>query len=1209
MIKNIKKIYEELESWFFGFWVTRWKFTFLFSFLLVGLWIYSAAILPKESSPDIEFGIIQVTTVYLGVNPQDIDTLITQKIEQEIEDIMGIKKITSTSSIGVSSTTVELENDVDTSKILTEIKDGVDKAQLPSDAEDPIVTEVSTDSERMFEVLLYGPADIFTSAYLKERARTIKADLEWKWVVSRIDIGWWSDYEVRVVVDANRAQQLWLRTSDISNAIRNNNANQPLGNHRIDDLNYTFRIQGEIESEQDILNTPIVTSKGVITLWSLATVTRYYDDNRVTRMWSYQKSGYNFVTLWFNKKKWANIFTSSDNAKQSLESLLQTQAYQGLDISYTQDIADYVREDYQSLASNGLQTIFLVFFAILLFVGMKESVIASMTIPLAFLITFMVLNQLGLSLNFLTNFSLIICFGIAIDTTIVIIEWAHEKMRMWFDPKSAVLFAVRDYKRPLITGTTTTCVVFLPMLALPGITGKFLAYIPITIFTTLIAALFISLTINSALYYKLSKKNRQFERKADENDYLTQEEILILKEEREGKTEKNTQTLSRREKILDRMSQKYSDRLWRIMHNKKTRLISILAPIWLLILSFIFISPQLGFTLFPSGDNPFISIEILWQEWATTESMLPYVDTIDASMAAIPEIKSYSYTVKDNAINLNVELLKKDEREDLWLRDSFAVEETINESLAVLTSQWITVATKVQAWWPPTGKAVWVKLIADSNEKFDTLLAVAKDFEAYLNTLTWSKNVVNSSSQSPGQFVFTLDKEKLAIMWLLPTEISSELFISLNGMWAGTVKWRYDNYDITIRYDNFIDGVSPSDVMDIRVPTRLWSITLWTVADYRFENAITNISREDGNITVKIESDIEPWLTPDVVQVPFAEFAQSYQYPDGISYQEWWETQENADLIQAMWVAFLVSIMLIYAILVLQFNSFLQPAIIMYSIVMWLLWTNIWLWVTGNPYSMAFGIGFIALTGIVVNDAIVFIDRANNNKKRWMSIYDSVVETGKARLQPIILTTITTVLWLSSVARQDEFFAWLAYTIMFWLATASAMTLLVIPALYHDQDKLIHSIKRSIIAWVVFMSIPFAVIAAIYVVALMFNLWFITGNIGPIFSVLLLVYIVAYIVYIIHTNTTKEPNIIEKTIWLQVVQDDGQPLTRTLAIRRFVYKRWSMIGPMVLWSLIHPALWWLLFFAVLMAHFTHAWLDENQKTWYDKRLWTKTISL
>lgn len=1209
MQQEIRDIYDRLESWFFWFWVAKWKFTMLFAFLILGIGIYSAIILPKESSPDIEFGIIQVTTIYPGVNPADMDTLITQKIEKEIEDIEGIKKITSSSAIGVANTTIELDNDVDTSKVLVEIQDAVDKTQLPSDAEDPIVTEISTSNETMFNVLLYWPAEIFTDAYLRERAQDIKIQLENQWVVSRVDIAWGSDYELRIVVNQWQAQQLGIRMSDISNAIRVNNANQPLGNHRIDALNYTFRIQWEILDEQEIVNTPIVTNRWVVLLWSIATVQRHYKDESVARMGAYQESGYNFVTMTFNKKKWANIFTSSDSAKAALEKLIATQSYQWLAIAYTQDIADVIRDDYQTLASNGLQTIVLVFLAILLFVGLKESVIASITIPLAFLITFMVLNQLGLSLNFLTNFSLIICFGIAIDTTIVVIEGAHEKLRLWFGPKAAVLLAVKEYKRPLISGTATTCVVFLPMFSLPGVIGKFLAYIPITIFTTLVAALFISLTINSALYYKFSKKGKTYEKRKDENDYLTSEEITLLSYEREGKIEKNTETLSRREKFLDTLSQKYSVWLGKIMQDKKSRLIWIVWPIWLLVLSFIFISPQLGFEFFPSGDSPFINIDIRAKEWTVTDAMLRYIPTIDTAVSSIPEVKNFSYTINNDSITLLVELFKKTQREDQGMRNSFDVESQITQNLKWLTSQWLTVSVQVQAGGPPTGKAVWVKLLADSNERFATLMLVAKDFQDYLQTIPGAKNVSNSSSESPWQFVFTLDKQKLALMGILPNEISSELFVALNGIDAGTVKGRYDNYDIKIMFDETIDSVTPNDVLDMRIPTRAGSIMVGTVADYAFESAISNISRENTNITVRVESDIEQWLTPDGIQSQLTEFAQNYQYPAGISFAVGWETQENADIIQATGVAFLIAIVLIYAILILQFNSFLQPVIIMYSIIMGLLWTNIGLRITGNPYSMSFGIGFIALTGIVVNDAIVFIDRANNNLRRWMSRYDAIVETGKSRLQPIILTTLTTVVWLSSVARQDEFFAGLAYTIMFGLATASAMTLFVIPALYHDQDKIVHNLKRSAVAWAVFILAPIGAILAIYVIALMFNIWFVTSNIGAIFGIIFIGYLIAYIVYAIKSHTTKEPNIIEKIIGLQVVQDDGTPLDRKLAIKRFGYKWGSILVPTILGSIIHPWLGVLLLFVVLGINFVHIWLNDDNKAWYDKWTGTKTINL
>gem|GEM_PF-502536 len=198
---------------------------------------------------------------------------------------------------------------------------------------------------------------------------------------------------------------------------------------------------------------------------------------------------------------------------------------------------------------------------------------------------------------------------------------------------------------------------------------------------------------------------------------------------------------------------------------------------------------------------------------------------------------------------------------------------------------------------------------------------------------------------------------------------------------------------------------------------------------------------------------------------------------------------------------------------------------------------------------------------------------------------------------------------MSSVARQDEFFAGLAYTIMFGLAVASTMTLFVIPALYQDKDKIVHNIKRSIIAGIVFMGMPLGLIAGIYVIALMFSIGVITSNIGVVFGGLFVVYIIAYIVYIIRSHTTQEPNIIEKAIGLQVVQDDGTPLSRNLAIKRFGYKWGSLLVPTILGSLINPMVGVLLLFVMLLINFIHIWLNDDNKAWYDTWTGTKTINL
>lgn len=210
-----------------------------------------------------------------------MDNLITEKIEQEIKDIQGIKKISSTSNVGVSNIVAELENDADTLKVLTDIKDKVTKANLPSDAEDPIVTEISTDNERMFNVLLFGKSDRFTRDYLQEKAQEIKKLLEGQDGITRIDIDGGGEYEVHVVVNKARAQALGITIGQVTQFIRSINRNQPLGNHTIDGLSYDFRIEGEIENITQLEDMPMPINGRVVFLKDISEIKKVYKDDRI----------------------------------------------------------------------------------------------------------------------------------------------------------------------------------------------------------------------------------------------------------------------------------------------------------------------------------------------------------------------------------------------------------------------------------------------------------------------------------------------------------------------------------------------------------------------------------------------------------------------------------------------------------------------------------------------------------------------------------------------------------------------------------------------------------------------------------------------------------------------------------------------------------------------------------------------------------------
>lgn len=1044
---------DTLEQWFFGFWVKKYRVSLLVTLLLVLYWTFSLYMIPKESSPDIKFWIIGVTTVYTWVDPISIDDLITSKIEKEVKDLEWVKKVTSTSRLWVSSVVIELDTWVDTRNLLTDIKDQVDKVSLPSEAEDPVVTEISTENELLFSFYMFAQDSTTTIYDLYDKAVVMKNYLQWRSGITTVNITPNPEYEILVALDKTKIENLWLSIAQVSNIIRNYNKNTPIWNYEVGDKTYDFRFEWEYFDFEDIKKTPIILWWGtIITLDQIAEVKRdYLSKNIENQVGFYNEAWLPYVQLTVNKKPKISIFATSKSAKTLIEERLAQWDMQGVGFEYVMDLAETIMKDYKDLADSWVKTLLLVFVLLFIFLWLKEWVIATILIPLAFFITFIVLDIMWLSLNFLTNFSLLLTLWIALDTIIVIVEWSSEKMKIWYTPRTAVLLTVKEFKAPLIAGTMTTLVVFLPMMLLPGIMWKFLAYIPITVFITLLAALVLSLTINSALFMKLNKDKKYYIKSDSSDSVKTQEEIELLKEEREWKYEKSSQTWGIRYAFFGFLENTYYSILLKNIQRWWFRFFVILTPFVLLILSFMFISPKLGFVLFPSWDNPNINITIQWAVWDTTQVMKQHTDFINKWLMTIPEIKIFSISVDGRTLNVWVELFDKRYRDENMLRNSFEVEKEISQKLQTLTSKWLVVETKVESWWPPSWSPVGIKLIAMSNKEFQTLVDVANEFEKFLATIEGTKNVKNSSTPTPGQFIFRLDNQKLAQLWLTPSDILNEIYFMSAGIKAGSIKWDFDDHDIVVKISDFEDKtLTPSDIMDMELMTKAWKLKIGNVATYEFLPAISTISRENGNIVISVESDLEEWFIPTQVQPKFLEFAQNFNYPDNISFASGWEASENAELIASTISSFFIAIFLIFGILVFQFNSYSQPAIILYSIVLALLWVNIWLFLTGNPYSMPFAIWFIALTWIVVNNAIILIDKINSNIEKWVDGVEAVAESWKSRLRPILLTTLTTIFWILPLALQDEFWAGLGFTVIFGLMFASFMTLFVTPSLYYQ---------------------------------------------------------------------------------------------------------------------------------------------------------------
>lgn len=293
---------------------------------------------------------------------------------------------------------------------------------------------------------------------------------------------------------------------------------------------------------------------------------------------------------------------------------------------------------------------------------------------------------------------------------------------------------------------------------------------------------------------------------------------------------------------------KYDQWVTWLLQESKRRAIAVVAPILFLIFTAVFVMPQIGFVMMPAADNEFLSATLTAKVGMTEESLAAFAPQIDQVMEGIPELVNYHTVIDKNLITVEIRILPKETRK----RTSFAIEQELADKLAPLNAQGLQVSVETKVNGPSGGSTIGIKLIAKSASDLDTLSAVARDFKSYLGSLPGAKNVTNSSEESPGQFVFELDKQKLALLGLSPANVAPELYLVLNGMKAGTLKMGTEMHDIKLKYQDFDSQVSPDVLMTTMINTPAGQLPLASIGNYVFKPAVSSISREKGEITITI---------------------------------------------------------------------------------------------------------------------------------------------------------------------------------------------------------------------------------------------------------------------------------------------------------------------------------------------------------------------
>lgn len=1014
-----------------SFFINRLPISILLIIGIIISGIFSLNTIPREVQPEINIPIGAVTTVLPGANPSDIETLITDPLEKAIANTEEIDSLSSTSSLGLSTIVVQFNADADMNQAIQDLKEKVDqvKSELPEDATEPNISRARANEVAVISFSIIGDRPLYE---LTKIAEDIKDEIETHPKVSKVNISGAQNKQIEVAIKKEEAESRNININQVIQLIKFSNYNLPLGVISTDKLNYSINVDSRYESIEDIKNIPIQPN---VYLKDIANIRETHNTQQVISKLSLNgKESKNSISLQVFKKDKANVIATVDETKEIVD---QIKLPEDVEVAISNDFSEFIRTDLGILTNSGIQTTILIIIILFLALGLTEGILAGLSIPLTLLSTIAIIEALGMTINGLTLFSMVIALGLMVDTAIVIMEGVHENIRKGLSSKEAAAQAITTYKWPLIAGTLTTVFAFFPMLIVSGIVGEFLKSLPITISAALFSSLFISLTIIPAVTAKLLTKKG-----ADKKSIL--------------------------EPLFHKAGDIFQKLIAKILSRRLNRVLIIIISIILLASSFTLpITGALKVEMFPQTDIRYFIVDIEAPKGLILSETEKIVQEVEKEIYKVPEVESFLTIIgtKDGIIqtdivsfsgggnsnyaNITVNLVQKEDRED----KSYIIAERVRESLKKINTAKVTVRELSEG--PPSDSPIAIRITGKDTEK---LRKISNDLQTMLKEMPGTQNITTTLQDGLNQFTFKLNKDSLAQAGLSGIEVSSLIRTSIQGNKALDVTINEEDLSIFVKYDlpevNKLTQTDLNTIKNFQITGRNGEkISFGDLADIKFTTGLQSIAHEEQKRIVKVKSDVEKDANSIEITQKVQEAIKNYELEKGYTVEFGGDAEDVAESFQDLFKSMIVGVILIAFTLVLIFNSLKQPFIILLTLPLALIGVFPGLMSVGLALSFPAFLGVVALSGVVVNDAIVLIDRINTNRKNNMPFEDSIAEAANARLQPIIMTSITTIAGILPLALTNEFWAGLGFSLIFGLACATVLTLVVMPTLYYIFEK------------------------------------------------------------------------------------------------------------------------------------------------------------
>jgi len=1089
---------ELLKSWVAGYF-GQIRIVLLLIIAITALGIFSYFNLPKRLNPEVKIPIVTVVTILPGASPDDVESLVTIPLENSIRGLQGLDTLTSVSRENISVISTQFVSSVDRDTAKDQVQSEVDGVNdLPDNAQTPTVKALDFEDSPIWTFAIDSDGDIPS---LMSFSQDLKRKIQDLSKVDRVEVSGFEEQEISITVKPEKISQYGLNPLQLSQLIRASLSSFPAGTVATDAFTFSVTIDPSVSSIQDIRDIRISSKGEVVSLGDIAEVTlRSKSGQAPAFLATAETDSGRAVTFSVFKVSSVNIDEAGKQVKKLVdEEITQRDGKFKLTtfVNTPQEIAD----QFSELVGEFRATIILVFVCLFLFLGLRQAIIASFTVPLTFLCTFFIMSVIGMSINFLSLFAFLLALGLLVDDTIVVVSAMTSYYKTGkYTPLQTGLLVWKDTIVPIWATTLTTIWSFVPLLITSGIIGEFIKPIPIVvtavmvsstaiatlitlpimililkpqvpgrvkvllqivgvlgsltllllfmrsnILLPLIAVAWVAVLVMAALTGK--KITTQIQKAVQKQPMITRGLVLLKKYSDSGVVN------------IEGVASAYHSLILRILSSKSNRRKVMAAIVIYALFSFSLL--PLGLVqneFFPKTDTSNIYVAVELPNGVTQDKSEAIAAELLIELKNTPEVEYVTAEVgkgfdaggfggassQTNSVLFSLHLGEKETRKE----SSIVISEKLREKYKDYTAGKISVVEESSG--PPAGSDVQITLLGNELQQLDEY---AQKIQTHLEEQPGITNVASSIKPGTSRYVFVPNQAELAQNGIGSDSLGIWLRIFSTGLDLNKIQLDANSQDQTdIVFKTQYGLADPSSLSSLSVPTNQGSnLPLLSLGQVELKSNPTQITREDSKRTVTITASVTQGVSISETSAELEKFADTLNLPSGYSWKTGGVNDENQKSINSILQAMLVSALLILITMVVEFGSFRKAFIVMIVIPLAVSSVFLLFAITGTPLSFPALIGVLSLFGIVVTNSMFIVDKININQRQGMKLKEAIADAGASRLEPIILTKLATVLGLLPITLSNPLWRGLGGAIISGLLISSTIMLLFIPTLYYTM--------------------------------------------------------------------------------------------------------------------------------------------------------------